>query len=164
MQPACRRPAADALPPPPCNVRPAPLPHADKLAAKKAAEKEAHDLLKQQQREKKEQGKQEKEDAKKLLKVSLAAGAAAAHATPGCPLTPAAPALAVAQEERMLHDTKRAHADLVGAGGCCWGCTSRLHEVCPPPPPPSRRSLLSPALNRCAPPRPACSGTRRSEL
>lgn len=56
--------------------------HKDKLAAKKQHEREVHDALKQAQREKKEEAKKAAEAAKQLLK-----------------------------EERMLHDTKRAHAD-----------------------------------------------------
>jgi phage-related minor tail protein len=56
---------------------------ADKLAAKKQHEREVHDRLKQAQRDKKEEGKGKKLEAKALLK-----------------------------EERVLHDTKRAHTDM----------------------------------------------------
>ncbi|KAI3430286.1 hypothetical protein D9Q98_004882 [Chlorella vulgaris] len=55
----------------------------DKLAAKKQHEREVHDRLKQAQRDKKEEGKGKKLEAKALLK-----------------------------EERVLHDTKRAHTDM----------------------------------------------------
>ncbi|PRW20489.1 hypothetical protein C2E21_8955 [Chlorella sorokiniana] len=61
---------------------PAQAGHKDKLAATKKQEKEVHDALKQVQREKKEQKEREEADKRALLK-----------------------------EERMTHDTKRAHAD-----------------------------------------------------
>ncbi|PSC67975.1 phospholipase [Micractinium conductrix] len=80
--------------------------HKDKLAAKKQHEKEVHEALKAVQKEKKEKTKEEKAAAAALLK-----------------------------EERMLHDTKRAHADArhqakrdehKSTGGTCehgvWRC------------------------------------------
>ncbi|KAI7839115.1 hypothetical protein COHA_007120 [Chlorella ohadii] len=56
--------------------------HKDKLAATKKQEKEVHDALKQVQREKKEAKEREEAEKKALLK-----------------------------EERMTHDTRRAHTD-----------------------------------------------------